>query len=163
MKRNQLNIELSEADKKALIQRAKQEGVTMKAFITKLIEQDTSRQQGELIERQSLPLIRELVREELQKSRAELYLKLQDAMIHEIRDTLKEMLHKGDMRLYKLMNRLVRESGIIRRLLYFFVSKAVNPEFAEESYQHAMRLTIQELSERIAPVPPSSIEEQEIE
>jgi glutamyl-tRNA reductase len=163
MPEQQLNVWIPEAYKNALTKKAEREGRSLKAIVVELIEQDIARQQGEAMERESLPIIRAIIHEEVRKAMAELYTKLHDAMLRDIRDALKEYVHQGDTRLAKLMTRTVRDSGIIRRLLYALVSKTTGREFAAKAYDHAEQQTFKELSERIASLPPSPTLEQEVE
>lgn len=163
MAKQQLNVSIDEDLKHALDQKSKREGRTITALVEEWIKQDTAREQGEVLERQSLPLVRETIREEVRKSNAELYNKIHDAMIREIRDSLKENMTQGNTRLAKLITRTVRDSGIIRRLVYSFLSKTHGKVFATKGYEHAELQTMKELSERIPALPQSPVEEQEVE
>ena len=163
MSKQQLNVSIDESLKQALDQKAKREGRTITALVEEWIKQDTAREQGETLERQSLPLIRELVREEVRRSDAELYTKLHDVMLRDIRDSLKEQMGQNHSRLAKLITRTVRDSGIIRRLVYAFLSKTHGKDFAMKAYEHTEQQTMKELSERIPLVPLSPVEEQEVE
>ena len=163
MAKQQLNVSISEDLKQALDQKSKREGRSLTAIVEDWIQQDTARQQGELLERQSLPLVREIIFEEVRRSNAELYTKLHNAMIREIRDALKETIAQSTTRLAKLCTRTVRDSGIIRRLVYTFLSKTHRKEFAAKAYDRAEQQTMQELSERIPSLPQSPVEEPEVE
>lgn len=163
MAKQQLNVSIDEGLKHALDQKSEREGRTLTAIVEAWIQQDTARQQGELLERQSLPLVRETIREEVRRSNAELYTKIHDAMILEIRDTLKENIAQSTTRLARLITRTVRDSGIIRRLVYAFLSKTHGKVFATKAYERAEQQTMQELSERIPSLPQSPVEEQEVE
>jgi hypothetical protein len=118
MAKQQFNVSIDENLKHALDQKSKREGRTLTAIVEEWIQQDAARTQGEVLEGQSLPLVRETIREEVRKANAELYIKLYDAMIREIRDSLKENMAQGNTRLAKLITRTVRDSGIIRRLVF---------------------------------------------
>jgi len=163
MAKQQLNVSIDEDLKHGLDQKSKREGRTITAIVEDWIKQDTAHEQGEVLERQSLPLIRETIREEVHRANAELYTKVLDAMIREIRDSLKENMLQGNTRLAKLITRTVRDSGIIRRLIYTFLSKTYGKVFATKGYERAEQHTMQELSERIAALPQSPVEEQEVE
>lgn len=163
MSKQQLNVSIDERLKQAMDQKAKREGRTITAIVEEWIKQDTAREQGETVERQSLPLIREVVREEIRRSNAELYMKLHDALLLDIRDALKDQMERNHSRLAKLVTRTVRDSGIIRRLVYAFLSKSHGKEFVIKAYDHAEQQTMKELSERIPPVPQSLVEEQGVE
>lgn len=163
MAKQQLNVSIDEDLKHAIDQKSKREGRTITAIVEAWIQQDTAREQGEVLERQSLPLVRETIREEVRRSNAELYTRIHDAMIREIRDTLKENIAQSTTRLAKLMTRTVRDSGIIRRLVYAFLSKTHGKVFATKGYEHAEQQTMKELSERIPALPQSPVEEQEVE
>jgi predicted DNA-binding protein len=163
MAKQQFNVSIDENLKHALDQKSKREGRTLTAIVEEWIQQDATRTQGEVLERQSLPLVRETIREEVRKANAELYIKLYDAMLREIRDALKENMALGNTRLAKLITRTVRDSGIIRRLVYAFLSKTHGKVFAAKVYERAEQQTLKELSERIPSLPQSLVEEQEVE
>ncbi len=158
-----IHVSIDENLKHILDQKSKREGRTLTAIVEEWIQQDAAHEQGEVLERQSLPLVRETIREEVRRSNAELYNKLHDAMIREIRDALKEYMVQGNTRLAKLITRTVRDSGIIRRLVYAFLSKTHGKVFATKGYEHAEQQTLKELSERIPALPQSLVEEQEVE
>lgn len=163
MAKQQLNVSIDEVLKHALNQKAEREGRTLTAIIEGWIQQDNAREQAQEMERQSLPLIRETIREEVRRSDAELSTKIHDMMLREIRDALKENMVQGNTRLAKLITRTVRDSGIIRRLIYAFLSKTHGRVFATKAYEHAEQQTMKELSERIPALPQSPVEEQEVE
>ncbi len=163
MAKQQLNVSIDEALKHALDQKSKREGRTITAIVEDWIQQDTASEQGQEMERQSLPLIRETIREEVRRSNAELSTKIHDMMLYEIRDALKENIVQGNTRLAKLITRTVRDSGIIRRLVYAFLSKTHGKVFAAKGYEYAEQQTMKELSERILALPQSPVEEQEVE
>ncbi len=163
MAKQQLNVSIDKDLKHALDQKSEREGRTITAIVEDWIKQDTAREQGEVLERQSLPLLRETIREEVRRSNAELYTKVHDALIREIKDPLRENMVQGNTRLAKLITRTVRDSGIIRRLVYAFLSKTHGKVFATKGYEHAEQQTMKELSERIPALPQSPVEEQEVE
>jgi activator of HSP90 ATPase len=158
MPEQQLNVWIPEAYKNALAQRAKQEDRSVKAIIVELIEQDIARQQGNQVEQQSVPLIREVVITEVRKAVAQ----LRQDLLEDIRREVVTAIQTSHARLSKSVTRTVRDSGIMRRLLYALVAKTAGTAFAGKAYQDAMDNTIKELSNKtMTPYPPSPVEEQE--
>ncbi len=148
MAEKQLNVWISEELKNALAQRAEQENRSVKALVEELIQQDYARRQGELVEQQSLPVIREVIATEVRKAMAQLRNDLREDMELEILDAMKEFSRHNNTRLSKLITRTVRDSGINRRLVYAHLAKAFTKEFAAKAYKDAMENTVQELSAR---------------
>src|SRR5690348_15283174 len=138
MPEQQLNVWIPEEYKNALVQRAKREDRSVKAIIVELIEQDLARQRGEVIEQQSLPLLREMIVTEVRKAVAQLRQDLLDDIRREVIGTMQN----SHTRLSKLVTRTVRDSGVIRRLLYALVAKFAGIAFAGKAYQDAMDNTI---------------------
>ncbi len=163
MPEQQLNVWIPEDYKTFLDQCAKRENRTVKAIIKGLIEREMAQARGEEMERQSLPAMRAMVREEVQRGTGELYTRLHDSVLGDLRNDLKESLHQNTTKLAKLLTRTVRDSGILRRLLYSLVSKATGREFAAKAYEHAEEMTRKELSERVTALPLSPLLEKELE
>ncbi len=160
MPEQQLNVWIPDEYKQALTQRAKREGRSVKAVIEDLIEQDLARQQGDLLEQQSLPLIREIVSIEVKRAIAQ----LRRDLLEDIKREILDVVQNNNTRLSKLVTRTVRDSGVIRRLLYALVAKTLGTTFAAKAYQDAMDNTVKELSAKtVAPYPPSPVEELEVE
>lgn len=163
MPEQQLNVWIPEDYKTFLDQCAKQNDLTVKAIIKGLIEQEMARVSSEQMERESLPVLRALIREEVRRAIADLSIRLQEVMVRDIRDALKDDAYHNTTKLAKLLTRTVRDSGILRRLLYSLVSKMTGREFAAKAYEHAEEMTRKELSERVAALPPSPLLEKELE
>jgi hypothetical protein len=68
----QLSIWLDGELKDALIERARQENIPLKHLIEDILRQSMVYYRGEMIERQALPVIREMMRRELRKVFAQL-------------------------------------------------------------------------------------------
>ena len=76
----QLNMWINKETKAALARQAKLEQRSMAAIVEELIQHSTSHEQAELVERQSFPLIREVVVTEMRKALAQHRLDLGEDM-----------------------------------------------------------------------------------
>jgi DNA-binding phage protein len=146
----QLNVWLPENLKIYLDERAKRENKHRKTIIIELLEQDRARQQGELVEQESLPLFREALQTEMRKFLALQRSNLQDDLddlFQKIMSELEELVPPYILtRIAKLMTRAVRDGGINRHLLYSSLSKAHGPQFAEKAYDDAEKQVNEELA-----------------
>ena len=145
----QLNIWLPEDLKMYLDTRAKQEKKHRKTIIIELLEQDRARQQGELVEQESLPLFREALQTELRKFLAQQRSNQQDDLddqYQKIVAELEELVPPNILtKIAKLVTRTVRDSSINRHLLYALVSKMHGPEFADKAYDDAEKQTNEDM------------------
>jgi hypothetical protein len=108
----------------------------MNIIIEELIEAEMARQSGKVIEQESLPVIREIVRSEIQEATAQLRRELR--LDREIEQTaLRDHLRKGFDRLAALTIHSIRNSGIGLRLTYTALAKASTPEFAKKAHNDA--------------------------
>ncbi len=147
MPEKQLNVWIPDELREYIAQRAKQEDRGMNAIIADLIRQDIARHNGELIEQQSLPVIREIVREEIQKSSAELRRALRlDREFERTAD--RDFFQKNFNRIAGLTVRSLQNAGIARRLVYSLLAKAFTPTFALQAYEDAKEKMQQELLPR---------------
>jgi gamma-glutamylcysteine synthetase len=113
------------------------------------VMQDIAIHHGEIVEQQSLPVISELIETKLRKATAQLRADLREDMQLEIIEQIKTITRNSDNRLAGLIVRAVRDSGIIRRLLYALVAKTHGAAFATEAYESAREKAGQELASRI--------------
>lgn len=145
--RYQLNVWISEEARVHLAVR-KQEGVDHTTLIETLIRQDMAQSAGEQVERQSLPVIHESIDTTMRKYLAQLRTDLREDMHMDIVEAMKTTARTSENRLAKLIVRVMRDSGITRRLVFALMSKAHGTEFAHEAYEHAKAAAGQELAAR---------------
>ena len=67
----------------------------------------------------------------------------------EMIEQIKTITRNSDNRLASLIVRAVRDTGILRRLLYAFVAKTHGAAFATEAYESAREKAGQELASRV--------------
>jgi gamma-glutamylcysteine synthetase len=132
-------------------------GKPMNYIVDELLEFAIAHRRGEIIEQQSLPVIRDIVESALRRTKAELRAELREDMRLEILEALKEIIRKSTDRVIALVLRTVRDAAIIRRLVYTIIAKAYSPEFAQHVYEDAREKAGKELrpkteSEKRAPV-----------
>ena len=145
----QLNVWISVEAKQHLDERFKQEGRHLNEQIEDYIRQDMAVHHGEIVEQQSLPVISEVIETKLRKATAQLRTDLREDMQLEMIEQIKTITRNSDNRLASLIVRAVRDSGIIRRLLYALVAKTHGAAFATEAYESAREKAGQELASRI--------------
>lgn len=134
--------------KSYLAERAERENRGMNLVLADLIRQEQAREQGAIIEQQSLPIIREIVRSELRLQLADLRQHLQDDMAFEFTTRLKEVIQKNTNRLAALIMRPTRDSAVVRRMIFTVLSKAHGPDFALRAFNDAKEKVGQELAAR---------------
>ncbi len=126
----QLNVWIDSDLKDALAERAKREKKSVTDLTEDILRQDMARQNGEIIEQQALPIIREIVTTEVRKGIAQLLNDLRDELHLDLLEEIKTVVHRSDDRLAKLVVRAIRDAGISRRLVIAHLSKAYGPDFA---------------------------------
>jgi hypothetical protein len=141
----QLNVWIDGDLKDALSARAEREGKKLKELVEHILRQDVARERGEIIEQQSLPVISEILESKLRKVTAQLRHDLREDMQLEVIQQIKTITRNSDNRLAGL---IVRDAGIIRRMLYALVAKTHGTDFASEAYESAREKAGQELSSR---------------
>lgn len=153
MEEKQLNVWIDSSLKDALTERAKREKKSVTDLTEDILRQDMARQNGEVIEQQSLPIIREIVTMELRKGMAQLLRDLRDEMHVDLMEEIKTVSSHSDDRLTKLIVRAVRDAGISRRLVIAHLSKAYGPDFARSAYESAQEDAGKELAGRVTAKP----------
>ena len=142
----QLNVWIDGDLKDALAVRAEEEQTTMKYLVEGILRQDMARTRGEIMEQQAMPVVRNIVQSELNRSMAQLRNDLREDMQAEIVEKIRSMTRNTDNRLAGLIVRTVRETGILRRMVFALTSRLVNYAFALETYENAKEKAGQELS-----------------
>src|SRR5215469_7729079 len=116
-----------------LAERAKREGNKgMNQVLADILRAEIAREQGAIIEQQSLPVIREIVQTELRKALAIQREQIREDMSLEFTNEFKAVTRASDNRLAALLVRAIRDASISKRMIYTVLSKLVSPSFAQE-------------------------------
>ncbi len=116
----------------------------MNIVIADLIRQERAREQGEVIEQQSLPVLQELIRKEVRQALAEHRRNVHDDRQQEMEEQ-NTSLRKGFDRIAALTVNAIRNAGIGRRLSYSLLAKAYGSTFALEAFEDAKEKAKREL------------------
>ncbi len=144
----QLNVWIPKDLKDYVADRAKREDKPgMNVVIANLIRQERAREQGEVVEQQSLPVLQEIVRKEVRQALAEHRRDTRDDRAEEIEEQ-RNYLRKGFDRLAALTVNAIRSAGIGRRLSYSLLAKAYGSTFALSAYEDAKEKAQRELAPR---------------
>lgn len=136
--KQRLEIRIDEDTRAALEIEARRAGKSLNAIVEKYILEGLARSQGKLIEVESLPLMREAVREETGRVMAQLYQQLSgDLAAHSKR---------ADDRLAALVMKAVRFSGLGQRMLYHFMARQLGQARADQIYDQAKEQTGKDLA-----------------
>jgi hypothetical protein len=154
----QLNVWIPEDLRNYVAQRAEREKSTMNKIIAELIRQDMALRNGELVEENSLVILRELVAAELRQAQAQLRHDLREDRALET-EAQRDWLKKQVDRLAGLLVMAVRNSSITRRLIYAVLSKSFGIDFAQKAYENAKEKAHQELLPKKAKTEHVPIEE----
>jgi len=133
----QLNVWIKKETKAALARQAKLEQRSMGAIVEELIQHSTSHEQAELVERQSLPLIREVIVTEIRKALAQHRLDLGEDMQMVILEAVKLCIRQSVEQLTRLIGRAVQVGMINRRLTRALMSHAYGEEIAAQADEDA--------------------------
>ncbi len=144
----QLNVWIAEDLKEALTQRAQYDKSTLREVVEGILQQDVARARGEEIQQQALPVLRDLIQAEVRKGFAQLRNDLREDLEIEILEEMRHLTRTSENRLARLMVRVARDTGVLRRFLYALVARLTDLEFAQEAYEDAKAKTAQELSAR---------------
>ncbi len=145
--RYQLNVWIS-AEARAFLDQCKKEGMDRTTLIETLLRQAMAQRAGEQVERQSLPVIHESIDTTMRKYLAQLRSDLREDMRVEVVEAMKTTARTSENRLARLIVRVMRDTGIARRLVFALMSKTLGTEFAHEAYEHAKAAAGQELAAR---------------
>jgi hypothetical protein len=121
----------------ALSAQSEQEGRPMRAIVEEYVRAGMARARGEELEQRALPLVREIVSDELRKANAQLYTKLTGGLQADLLAEIKTQGRRSDDRLAALSLRAIREGGIAWRLVYALIARQLSPTIAGEAYQDA--------------------------
>ena len=127
--KRQLGLRIGKNLKEGLDEKAKRTGVSTSAVLEDYIAKGLARDSGELVEQNSLPAIREAVREEVRKEMAVLY--------QQLSADLQKSAKRSDDRLAALIVKSARGAGIGWRLAYALLVKVVGIDQANRTYEDA--------------------------
>lgn len=129
------------------------------ALAEELLRAGLSLKKGEIIEQQSLPVIRDIMENTLSKALAQLHLDLKNQIRTELRQEeasiiaeMKARERRSDDRLAGLIIRAIREGGISRRMLFTYLAKE-DSQFAMEVYEDALAKVGKDIATRLNELP----------
>src|SRR6266516_5478898 len=119
----QLNVWIAKDLKDYLADRAKRDNKQgMNVVVADLIRQERAREQGEVVEQQSLPVLQEMMRHEIRQALADHRREVRDDRALEL-DEQRDYLRKGFDRMAALIVHAIRNAGIGRRLAYAVLAR----------------------------------------
>jgi hypothetical protein len=148
MEKKRLDVWIQAGIRDYVAQEALREGRPMNALTNDLLAHAIACRRGEMIEQQSLPIIREIIQTELRKTGAQLRSELREDAQLEIVAEIKSLGRRSDDRLAALLVRAIRDAQISRRLVYVLLAKTFGAPFATEAYDNAREKTGQDLAAR---------------
>jgi hypothetical protein len=123
-------------------------GKAMNVISDELLSIGIALKRGEIIEQQSLPVIREIVDTALRKHLAAQRTAIQEDMSLEFTNEIKAISRNSDNRLAALIVRTLRDANIARRLMYTLLAKAYGADFAMKAYEDASEKAGRDISNR---------------
>jgi hypothetical protein len=120
----------------------------MNAIADELLALGIATKRGEVIEQQSLPVIREIVQTELRKQLAQQRMDVREDMSLEFTNEIKAIQRASDNRLAALIVRTLRDANIARRLMFALLAKAHGPDFANKAYTDASEKAGRDIASR---------------
>jgi hypothetical protein len=142
----QLNVWIPKDLKDYLAERAKRDNKQgMNVVVADLIRRERAREQGEVVEQHSLPVLREMLRLEVRQALAEHRREVREDRALEL-DEQRDYLRRGFDRMAALIVNAIRNAGISRRLSYAMLAKAHGPDFAKSVFEDAKQKVQRELT-----------------
>jgi hypothetical protein len=123
-------------------------GKAMNVISDELLSIGIAVKRGEIIEQQSLPVIREIIDTALRRHLAAQRTDLREDMALEFTNEMKAISRNSDNRLAALIVRTLRDANIARRLMYTLLAKAYGAEFAMKAYEDASEKAGRDISNR---------------
>jgi len=133
MAKKQIGLRVEDHLKDGLQDQAKRSGKPETTLLEEYIAAGLARDNGELIEQNSLPAIRAAIREEVAKAMQELY--------QQLSTDLQKSARRSDDRLAALILKAARYSGVGQRMLYSFIAKSISTDFALKMFEAAKEQT----------------------
>ena len=127
MHKKQIGLRIEAHLKDGLDDQAHRTGIPATTLLEEYITKGLARDSGELVEQNSLPAVRQAVKEEVGKAMAELY--------HQLSVDLQKSARRSDDRLTALITKAVRSSGIAQRMLFTLIGKLVDAPYARKTYE----------------------------
>jgi hypothetical protein len=144
----QLNVWIPKDLKDYVSDRAKRDNKQgMNVVVAELIRQERAREQGGIIEQQSLPVLQEMIREEVRQALAEHRRESRADRLLELNEQ-RDYLRRGFDRMAALIVHAIRNAGIGRRLSYSLLAKAYGSTFAQAAFEDAKEKAQRELTPR---------------
>ena len=148
MMKKRLDVQIQVENYDYIKDESNKSGMTMNAIADELLTRAIAFRRGEIIEEQSLPVIREIIQTELRKGLSQQRQDLREDMQLEFTTEFKATIRASDNRLAALIVRTLRDSSIVRRLTYAFISRSFGSDFAAKAYLDAKEKAGKELSSR---------------
>jgi len=123
-------------------------GIPMNVITDELISIGIAVKRGEIIEQQSLPVIREIIDISLRKQLARQRDAIREDMQLEFTNEIKAITRSSDNRLAALIVKTLRDANIARRLMYTLLAKAYGSQFAMTAYEDASQKAGRDISTR---------------
>jgi len=146
--RKRLDVHI-EAERYDYIKEASERiGLPMNVIADELLALGIATKRGEVIEQQSLPVIRDIVQTELRKALAQQRSDLREDMSLEFTNEWKALQRASDNRLAALIVRGLRDSNVARRLIYAMLARSHGPDFANRAYEDAKEKAGKEIARK---------------
>jgi len=146
----QLNVWIPKDLKDYLAERARRDNKQgMNVIVAEFVRQERAREQGEIVEQQSLPALQEMMKREIRQALVEHRREVREDRVLEI-DELQDYLRRGFDRMAALIIHAIRNAGIGRRLSYAMLAKNHGPAFAKAAFDDARDKVLRELSPKTA-------------
>lgn len=129
--------------------KAEKEAKPLYVVTEELLRDAILREQSGVIEREALPQVRDILQEELLRAMSAMRMAVRDDMQALIIPEMKEHTSRGVEKLGLSLVRNLRDVGIIRRLVYSLLAKAIGVDGAQKLYLDAKEKASQELTKPI--------------
>lgn len=149
MAQKRLDIELPAETRDALTIEAKAQRKTVTALATQFLQRCLSEEQGNRLELQSFPLIREVIQLEMRQVRVHIRQEVQAELEHWSEKTMKELsrlLAQSGSRQAALTVKALREDETARRFLILLAERLLSATQAQELYELATSATSKHLA-----------------
>jgi hypothetical protein len=148
MMKKRLDVQIRAENYDYIKEESNRRETPMNVITDELLTHAIALRRGETIEQQSLPVIREIIQTELRKGLAQQRQDIREDMQLEFTTEFKSVTRASDNRLAALIVRTLRDTSIIRRLTYAFISRSFGPDFAAKAYMDAKEKAGKELASR---------------
>jgi hypothetical protein len=149
MERQRLDVNIPRKLRQDLNDWVKEQNQTLTSVVTGYIEAGLARDRGELLEQESLPVLRELFRHELQQALVGLQRTIQEDLRKETLTEMRSLTTRSDKRLAALLLKVLREQLITRRLVYFLAEALVSGSDIQEVYTRAQAAAGKDLARHL--------------